>query len=762
MKRAHSALLMCQLALGLVVSVARPSAAALPLEQEVQAGRGFVNAFVDQYGVSENQKYRELAQGVLTRLAQASGERPELQWRAVVLKHNANNPVGKNASAWPGGQIVTDDEFLKTLEASSAGDEERLRSLLAGVLAHEMAHVIRHDTDALVPVFFKTPEAPPAHLLNTLKSTGDTPKTNADEQRTKENESDRHGAFYLLRAGYRIEDMINVFRRLADEEVDEVLFSSDLDHARAGERVGNLLEIKSQVINDERLYDEAVNILRLGLDDQMLNIAEQNLQMVAQHFPNVLPVRHARAVLLHRRYLSKTPPRKLVHKPSFSFYRFRTTRSVFLEDFLTRALQEYEAILKDYEAEGYKGLGPTAAAYALGLAQAKDLEKAQTWARRAVDLAPDDWNSYNVLGIVLHKMGQSAEAVVQLRKALSLAAPELPRALVERALLTSAEERAVWRYVESQAPVDFGPALYNLALALKDAGDKDGAAHAFQAYLATDAGSDWATMAREQLPELGASPPASALPVGGVTAGLTDVNLREKIGDPDAINALTSGWQVWRYKEKGFSLFLDDSHRVRAGLLYAPFAGDLGGGARVGAGADQVEKAWGKPVATLAANGREAWGYAAQGLTFLMEEGKLAKAVWCPAPPAGTAEVSGALQIRPGDTAEQVRKALQRGPDTGDGEEQRGGVWVYDDLGLRLRFDAEAKVALVTITRPNTTAVAGVKLGDSPSRIRQVLGSGFATSDVDNAETLNFPDKGLAYIIRNAEVSIITLFPKQV
>ena len=49
--------------------------------------------------------------------------------------------------------------------------------------------------------------------------------------------------------------MISVFRCLADEEVDEVLFASELDHAAPPMGVCNLLEVQEQVVEDERLYD---------------------------------------------------------------------------------------------------------------------------------------------------------------------------------------------------------------------------------------------------------------------------------------------------------------------------------------------------------------------------------------------------------------------------------------------------------------------------------------------------------------------------
>jgi len=761
MKHARPRFLACLLALATIFG-ARGAQAALSLEQEVQAGRGFVNAFIEQYGESEEQGYRELAESVLQALARASGERPELQWRVVVLRHNPNNPVSCNAAAFPGGYIVTDDAFLRTIEQGAGGDAKRMEAMLAGVLAHEMAHIVRRDTDALVPVFFAGKASDAPKLLFTLKSREGAPKESATETRVKENECDRHGAFYLLRAGYRVDDMIDVFRHLADEEVDEVLFSSELDHARATERVGNLLEVQNQVTEDERLYDEAVNILRLGLDEEMLRVAERNLETVSVRFPKVLPVRHARAVLAHRRFLAKTPPERLELKPSFTFYRFRASRSLMMDDHLRQAIAEYEAILQDYESQGYRGLGPTVAGYALALLHAGNAEKALSWAKKAVELAPEEWNGYNVLGMASYRKGLKTEAAAHLRKAVALAVPEGPRALVERALLTPAmEESAVLRYIDSQPPVEFGPALFNLGVVLKAAGDKSGAAHAFQGYLATDSRSDWGRLARKHLDEMKiVHLPTAAPPVAGVTVGLSDVELRKKLGNPEGITSPRPGVQVWRYKSKGFSIFLDEENRVRAGVLYPPYAGQLGPGVTLGAKPEAVEKVWGQATATAAVSTRQAWAYPEHGLTFLMTGGKVSKVVWAPAPLPGGGTLSATIQVRVGDTAEEVEKALGT-PDAGKGEEATGGVWVYDRRGVRVRFDRNAKAALVTITRPSDAQVGGIKLGDAAAAIRQRVGPGFVTTDVESAETYSFPNLGVAYVVRNAEVALIPLFQRE-
>lgn len=737
----------------------RVTAAGIPLEQEVQAGQGFVNAFTAQYGLSENQHYREMAESALARLATACGERPELQWKICVLKANPENPVGRNASAWPGGFLVTDDAFLDTLAKAAGNDEKEMTSLLAGVLAHEIAHIVRHDTDALVPVFFKQTDAAPTQLLFTLKTTKSETPADGAVQLKAENACDRDGAFYLLRAGYRIEDMMDVFRRLGEAEVDEVLFNGALDHARAAERVGTILTVKEQVQEDERCYEEATNILRLGLGGQMLQLATDDLDMVALHFPKMLPVRHARAVLAHSRYLAKIPPERLGGKPAFSFYRFRPSRSLPTDD-LEQALREYAAILKDYEATQYKGLGPTAAAYALALSHAGQTREALTWAQRATVLAPADWTAWNTLGIVLQQSDKPKDAVVALRKAVSLAIPALPESLANQsAPTTAATERAVWRYAQAVPPVTFGAALFNLGRALKDARDKNGAAQAFGAYLATDSTSDWAQIAQAMLKSLRTKAPAVPTVLAGITPGLPDGDLRTLLGDPEAIAEADPDAQVWRYRRKGISVFLDENGRTRAALLVAPFSGEIGAKVKIGATAAQLTKSWGQPWTLRKGEDGEAWGYPAEGVVFLLQKGRVAKAVWLPTTPT-TSGLPAAAPITPGETAAQVKEALGA-PDSGEGQENNGGLWVYERLGVRVRFDRQGSVALVTLVTPSSMAVNGVKVGDAAAAIRRHLGADFVAGELDNAATYTFPGQGVAYAVRNDSVAVITLFPRQ-
>ena len=336
-----------------------------------------------------------------------------------------------------------------------------------------------------------------------------------------------------------------------------------------------------------------MNILRLGLDEAMLRIAERNLELVSARFPKVLPVRHARAVLAHRRYLLKVPPQTLRLKPSFSFYRFRASRG-FPEDFLLQAIREYEAILKDYENTGHQGLGPTVAAYALALAHNDQAAKALPWAQKAVQLSPDDWSAHNVLGIVQLKLDQPAEAVKSLTRAVGLAVPAEPKELVERAFLNaSMEERAVWRYGRADAGGVWAGALQPRRGA---AGHRPGPPPRLSVPTWRPTRSATGQTGSPRLPP-GAGPCRPGCRAGRRhhrgDDGRRPAQEGGRRGDRHAPSPTA---QVWRYKEKGFSVFLDETGRVRSMLLYAPFAGRFGPGVTLGAAPAQIEKAWGKAL----------------------------------------------------------------------------------------------------------------------------------------------------------------------
>ncbi|MBI3948600.1 MAG: M48 family metalloprotease [Armatimonadetes bacterium] len=772
MKREHSCLPRATLILvAFLFAFASAAGAAedpaADLKKERQAGAAFFAHFRQRFGLSDNERYRSMANEVLYRLSRASGERPELEWHSAVLKFHPANPVGRNASAWPGGYVLTDDAFMDLMWEASGKDERRMEGMVAGVMAHEVGHVMNRDTDALVRLYFQQAEASPARIANTLTSRPATLLVRAAEQRRREDEADRAGAFYLLRAGYSIKEMIGVFEHMAREEIGEVLFTSELDHARSADRVANLLRVQAEVAEDQTRFDEAVLLLKLDAGGAELAGAIADLERVRRHFPNSTAVRHAQAVACHRKYLASVAPTDQRFRPAFAFYRFRALRAETPPEPDVQSLQQaadlYQEILRRGEKTEYAGLDPTVGAYALALAQLGRLDPALRWARRATSLAPDVWQHWNTLGNVLQARGDAAGAADAYARALSLASARYRLDQILKAVHGgggSAGAIAAGRI----ALMEVGPAIFGLACAQQEAGNTGPAIGLLRLYLAFDGESEWSQVAAARLRALGGPPlPLRVTELAGVRVGADRKTVEETLGPPEAQGKSEEGARILKYLKRGVRVVLEDQEHVSALIAMSPFSGEVGAaGVALGAPAADLASAFGNPIIRQEVSPDVAvWDYPPSGLTLVVGRKGLEQAIVYgrpedaapPAPAAVIPELPRAFAVQPGDTREQVEKALGA-PSQVSGD----GVWVYPERGLRVRFGAEGRAARVVVTHPSAEAVAGIHLADPASKIQEVLGETPASLNFDDTVTYTAPGRGLAFIARDGRVVTMTLF----
>lgn len=104
--------------------------------QEKQVGAQAARQLEQQYGVSTDRNANALVQQIGSRIARVS-DRPNLPWTIKVL-----NSSHVNAVALPGGYLYVFKGLLNELK----GD----RQMLAGVIAHEVAHVsAKHHTEMM-------------------------------------------------------------------------------------------------------------------------------------------------------------------------------------------------------------------------------------------------------------------------------------------------------------------------------------------------------------------------------------------------------------------------------------------------------------------------------------------------------------------------------------------------------------------------------------------------------------------------------------
>lgn len=182
-------------------------------QQEIQMGAQAHQAVLKEYAALENPALQAYVDEVGQRLAQQS-HRPHLQWHFTVV-----DSPDVNAFALPGGYVYLTRGIMAYLNSEAE---------LAGVVGHEIGHVTaRHGVrqqsastaaglgavlgSVLVPGLG---DQAGASLLQTLAQAW-----TAGYGREHELESDRLGAEYLAKSGYRPQAMIDAIGVLKNQEL---------------------------------------------------------------------------------------------------------------------------------------------------------------------------------------------------------------------------------------------------------------------------------------------------------------------------------------------------------------------------------------------------------------------------------------------------------------------------------------------------------------------------------------------------------------
>ncbi|GBD33615.1 Beta-barrel assembly-enhancing protease [bacterium HR33] len=181
-------------------------AAKIPPEWEVRLGESLVESVTSQERICSDPELQQAVQGVVERMSREAGSRYSFQ--ATVVDASM-----VNAFAAPGGFIVI---YRGLLEITESPEE------LAGVLAHEMQHVIQqHGIRAIlreVPLRLVVAAVvgdlgTAGQMLTTASSLGSLRYRRADEA-----SADRAGVLMLQKAGIDPNGMLVFFRRLAQQE----------------------------------------------------------------------------------------------------------------------------------------------------------------------------------------------------------------------------------------------------------------------------------------------------------------------------------------------------------------------------------------------------------------------------------------------------------------------------------------------------------------------------------------------------------------
>ncbi|MGB8657200.1 MAG: M48 family metallopeptidase [Candidatus Zixiibacteriota bacterium] len=191
-------------------------------EQEVSIGQSMAKDVESQNKVADDSVLARYVNGVGQKIAQLS-DRTDLSYHFKVLQSPEIN-----AFACPGGFIYVYSGLLKTIDNEAQ---------LAGVLSHEIGHVVaRHSVKRLqqvlgIQVLLSIALGESSEITQKAIGAGVTVILQG-YSRQNEFEADYDGAYYMTKAGYYPEGMIQLFGKFQEMEkgrkstaVDQLLAS---------------------------------------------------------------------------------------------------------------------------------------------------------------------------------------------------------------------------------------------------------------------------------------------------------------------------------------------------------------------------------------------------------------------------------------------------------------------------------------------------------------------------------------------------------
>lgn len=236
-RRQGKLLLLWGLLLFVVLTISLPGNAGSFLEElelslEKQIGRDSYESIITQKKViqlSEAEAHR--LKNIFTPLVEACSRKNEITFSLTVVEDET-----VNAFALPAGYIFVHTGLLDYVQSDGE---------LAGVLAHEIAHVDRkHSMSAikrqlgialLFQIFLSDAGAELKKIGNLAVNL-----TQLGYGREAEYEADRYGVYFMERAGYQRGEILNFWRRLVKQsggEEDPVILQLFSTHPPTSERI---------------------------------------------------------------------------------------------------------------------------------------------------------------------------------------------------------------------------------------------------------------------------------------------------------------------------------------------------------------------------------------------------------------------------------------------------------------------------------------------------------------------------------------------
>ena len=484
---------------------------------------------------------------------------PELDVTWVIVD---NDQV--NASAAPGGFMIINAGLLEAVTTLAQRDapsdstrrRRRFMAYTAAVLGHELAHMTLNHTDELMDRLRRkgfrlalgdTASTRSQAILNAAMSDSGFMAAKA-RSRDTEAAADAFGALYLLRAGWEIQDAMDLFRWFDTWERESGNTSpEDLtwvrSHPRSSVREASLEAMRARLKLHQATFDDALTLVR---NDVMIDSAIVMLDRVLADFPNEIAARHARAAAWHRKWLASTSVERLKVRSAVPTYgtnflgKIRGDRSD--STALRNARRGYADVLSR------RVLPYTLSNLAVLDAYAGATTLARLRADSAALMSPDNGDVLINRGVVLYLTGRVHEA---------------KQVFAQAAQHTAADDEDAHHAIR-----------YNLGATLQALGETKAARDTLARYIAADRVSPWSRQASVLL-DRSARPSAdtglgagqegatrvAAPTAGGVSLGDSKTDVIARLGEPDG-GPTARTRSIWRYSARGVTVVTTDPHGV--------------------------------------------------------------------------------------------------------------------------------------------------------------------------------------------------------
>jgi predicted Zn-dependent protease len=566
------------------------------VEQLRAMGTAYVQHLVDSIGEAKDPATRKDIGDLLNKLRVAAGiPTKDFHWVLV-------NDSSVNAAAVPGGHLIVNIGLVNMARAVATSDfprdtaarHRRFLGFLGAVLGHEIAHhTLGHTEDVSdwVPAAPASASATDASLEARIERAMSNPSLLREQafSRDRELAADRTGSLYLLRAGYTIQDAMDMFRAL-DSVVERTalqgknaagaqatdslgMLSWLSNHPRASEREGALEAFRGNLKQDQARFDDALLLVRTGVQ---LDTAVVLLDTVLAHFPGLREAQHLRAAALHQQYIRLMPVEQLGIRGVVATYPSRFYTKIRGAAAADRAIADARAAYKDVMTDVV--LPYSLSNLALLDAYAGQLPLAIARADSAVKL---DDKSYEVQvnrGAVYYLAKRYADALTAFDRAATLAGGATPLIMFDQAMT----KRAM--------------------------GDSEGGNALLRSFVRSGDATEWSTYARTLLGgsssssgskgTTGSTPAAGATGNARITAavslGQSTAAIRTALGAPDRSEAIQGGY-LWEYESRGLLLGISRADGLFVIGMSKASSGNVDG-VKVGDSMAKARSAWGRPV----------------------------------------------------------------------------------------------------------------------------------------------------------------------